>query len=59
MATDGLSAVENIELLLNNCRSDDPRTYARNVLHAIAQESADSGNDDITIMVCKINKTTV
>ncbi len=59
MATDGLSAIKEVELLLNQCKSEDPRTFARNILQTITQESNDSGNDDITVMVCKFNKTTV
>ena len=56
MATDGLSVLNNeINETIMGCYSKDIRQYAKNLLLA-SSENNKICSDDITVMVCKIQK---
>ena len=53
MISDGLAvAGENNEFLME-CMDDDPQTFAKNIIKKFNNKR----DDDITIMICRIQKT--
>ena len=58
LASDGLVAEgERIEQLLLEAKDDDVRSFAKKILYTHSEQNPDHGDDDITVMVCKIKKT--
>lgn len=59
LASDGLSVInEPLEQVLLNCKNDDARLFAQNILRRLAEEN-NAANDDVTVMVCKFHKKAV
>jgi stage II sporulation protein E len=57
LASDGLSnCEETLEKTLFDCMNDDVGQFARNILQSQSKHSPTYGDDDITVMVCKIKE---
>ena len=58
LASDGLlSDSERIEQLLMDSKDEDVRNFAKKILYAHSEQNLSNGDDDVTVMVCKIKKT--
>lgn len=57
LASDGLSLLEDqIEASILQSQNEDPRIYAKKLLHTLCECCGNANSDDVTVMVCKFHK---
>lgn len=57
MCSDGFAPPQtDLWQYFNSCKSDDLRIFIKNLLIKYSEENPSAGDDDITIMICKLNK---
>ena len=58
LASDGLSVLnENLEPVLAGSQHENVRIFAQKILQQLSEITESGAGDDITVMVCKFQKT--
>ena len=55
MISDGLAISKDEEECLKECKNEDPQIFAKNILKRFSYKN----DDDITVMICHLNKTAI
>ncbi len=57
LASDGLSVMqEQLDKVIPACRSEDVRSFAKNILLSLGKRCGNANSDDVTVMVCKFHE---